>query len=176
MRVVPHILLVALLALSGPALAATVREMSGSELRKIVNAGQAVSLKRAIDAVTKSLGGEPIEARAFDADGVFYRIVMKQKNGTLVSIIIDAETGREVSKNSSLGKDISAAASTASDGKTSKGKSQTAGSNANANSSSSNRGGNSGGNSNSGGNGGGNSSGNSNSGGNSGGNGGGKKN
>ena len=56
MRVVPHILLVAMLALSGPALAATVREISGSELRKIVNAGQAVSLKRAIDAVSTSLG------------------------------------------------------------------------------------------------------------------------
>ena len=162
MRVVPSILLVALLAMSGPALAATVREMSGSELRKIVSAGQAVSLKRAIDAVSKSMGGEPIEARAFDADGVFYLIVMKRPNGTLFTIIIDAETGKQVSKNSPLSKEISAAATAGAKDKTSKGKSQTAGSNGNAKSSgNSNGGGNSGGNSSGGGNSGGNGGGNS---------------
>jgi hypothetical protein len=102
-----------------------VREINASELRRIVSAGGAVSLKRAIDAVSAARGGEPIEARAFDLGGVFYRIVLKRPNGALVSVIIDAETGREVSKSSSIGEQITTAAGTGA--KAAKGKSQAAG-------------------------------------------------
>lgn len=172
MRLVPHILLVAMLALCGPTFAATVREISASELRKIVSAGDAVSLKRAISAVSKTLGGEPIEARAFDAEGVFYRIVMKRSNGTLFSVIIDAETGRQVSKNSSIGKQISAAAASEPGLKTSKSKTAEAKKNDKGNSNAGGNGkSNGGGNGNSGGNGNGNGGGNGNSGGNGNGNG-----
>ena len=125
MRSLSALFLSAFVALAASASDATVREISGSELRKIVNAGEAVSLKRAIEAVESSLGGVPIEVRAFDAQGVFYRIVMKRPNGTLFSIIIDAGTGREVAKDSSVGKEINAAASA----KASQGKSQSARSN-----------------------------------------------
>jgi hypothetical protein len=157
-----QILFAALLALSAPAMAATVREISASELRQIVKAGQAVSLKRAIDAVSTSIGGEPIEARAFEADGVFYRIVVKRSNGKLVSVIIDAGTGRQVSKESSIGKEISAAAASGNGPGTGKGKDKTPGGQRSAGNAGGN--GNAGGGGNSGGSGGGNGNGGGNSG------------
>lgn len=172
MRSLSVLFLAVFVALTASGCGAAVREISGSELRKIVKAGEAVSLKRAIEAVEASLGGVPIEARAFDAEGVFYRIVMKRPNGTLFSIIIDAGTGREVAKDSPVGKEISAAAATAASTKSSQGKSQSAGSNGNANG---NADGNRGGNGNGGGSGNGNSNGNGNGNGNGGGNGNGNK-
>jgi uncharacterized membrane protein YgcG len=114
-----------LLVLTGPAMAVTVREIGASELRKIVSAGDTISLKAAVAAVAKSVQADPIEARAFEADGIFYRIVLKQADGTLISVIIDAKTGAQVKSGSAIGKEVSAAASE----KGSKGKSATAGSN-----------------------------------------------
>lgn len=173
MKIFSALILLTMLALSPQVAGATVREISAAELRKVVSSGQVISLKRAIDAVAKATGGEPVEARAFQGEDLLYRIVVKKPNGSLVSVIINARTGDQVAKTSSLGKAVVAAAGTPA-GKANpanpanKGKSQTAGSNGNGNA-----GGNSGGNS--GGNGGGNSGGNSggNGGGNSGGNGGG---
>jgi hypothetical protein len=166
MKLATRILLAMVLALGAAPAAAAVRELSATELRKIVTAGDAVSLKRAIDAVSRSVGGEPIEARAFEADGVFYRIVVKRSNGKLVSLIIDAGTGREVSKESSIGREISAAAAAGNGRDTGKAKSQSP-----AGKSNSGGNGNAGGKGNSGGNGNGNSGGNSGGNGNGGGNG-----
>jgi hypothetical protein len=144
-----------MLTLAVPALGATVREIGAAELRRIAGAGQTISLKRVIDSVAKSTSAEPIEARAFDAGDVFYRIVLKRPDGSLISVIINAVTGEQVRKDSAIGRQVSDAAANGG----SKGKSQAAGANANAGGGASgNAGGSAGGNGNggSGGNGGGN--------------------
>lgn len=156
------LLLVTLVALSGPGQAATVRELGAAELRQAVGSGTVLSPKRVIDAVVRANGGEPIEARAFDAGGLYYRIVLKKPDGAIVSVIIDASTGTEVPKDSAIGTEVSAAAEK---GAKSKGKSATAGSNGKANgkgNGNGNGGGNGNGNGNGGGNGGGNGNGNGN--------------
>ena len=133
--------LLTMLALAGSSHAATARELDAAELRQISRSGQVMTLKRVIDSVAKANGGTPIEARAFELEDVFYRIVLKKANGTVVSIIINARTGEQVGKNSSVGRQLAAAAK-GGKGKGNKGKS--AGSNGKS-------GGNSGGNGNSGG-------------------------
>lgn len=141
MKLARTIVLLSMLALAGPSLAATARELDAAELRQISRSGQVMTLKRVIDSVAKANGGTPIEARAFELEDVFYRIVLKKANGTVVSIIINARTGEQVGKNSSVGRQLAAAAK-GGKGKGNKGKS--AGSNGKS-------GGNSGGNGNSGG-------------------------
>jgi hypothetical protein len=171
MRIRSAILCLALLSVTGPVLGATLRELDGAELRRVVREDDLLGLKQVIAAVAEQTGGEPVEARAFEADGVFYRIVLKKADGALISIIIDALTGKQVAKGSSLGKEIAAAAENGSKAKGGKGQSAVAKANGNAGGNG-NSGGNSGGNG--GGNGGG--SGGGSGGGNGGGNGGGKGN
>jgi hypothetical protein len=125
MKLRPALLLSLLLVLSGPAASATVREIGATELRKIVSAGGTLSLKSVVASLNASTGAEPIEARAFALDGVFYRIVLKRPDGTLISIIIDAQTGQQVKSNSGVGKLVGEAAGKPAD-KSIKGKSQSA--------------------------------------------------
>lgn len=128
MKLGRSLLLVSMLALAGPSLAATVRELDASELRQAGRSGDLLSLKRVIESVAKSTGGEPIEARAFEVGDIFYRIVLKKANGSVISVIINARTGEQVSKNSAVGRDLAKAAE-GGKGKGNKGKSETAGSN-----------------------------------------------
>lgn len=150
MKLARTIAFLSMLAIAGPSFAATMRELDSSELRQITRGGEIMTLKRVIDSVAKSTGGEPIEARAFQLEDVFYRIVLKKANGSVISIIVNARTGQQIGKNTAVGRQLAAAADAK--GKGNKGKSQTAGSNGK---SGGNSGGNGGGNS-GGGNGGGN--------------------
>jgi len=152
MKLGRSILLMTILAVASPSLAATVRELDASELRQAARSGDVLSLKRVIESVAKSTGGEPIEARAFEVDDIFYRIVLKKANGSVISVIINARTGEQVGKNSAIGRDLAKAAE-GGKGKGNKSKSQTAGPNSKAGG---NSGGNSGGGNSGGGNGGGN--------------------
>jgi len=95
--------------LSGEAQAAT-RELGQSELRQATASGDTISLKRVIDGAAKIVGGTPVDARAFESGDIFYRILVKKPNGRIVSVIVNARTGKSVSKNSSIGRQISAAA------------------------------------------------------------------
>ena len=72
------LLLAVLLALAGPVSGATAREVSASELRQIVSAGGMLSLKAVVASVASSTGAEPIEARAFELDDIYYRVVLKR--------------------------------------------------------------------------------------------------
>ena len=146
------LVLVATLAFSVPVLGSTVREVDAAELRGIVAAGNAISLKRVIDQVAKTNDGEPIEARAFAADDVFYRIVLKRNDGSLVSVIINARTGEPVTTKSEMGRLVTTAARSGAGKATGTSKAAAAG-NAGGNG---NSGGNGNGNGNGGGNGGGN--------------------
>jgi hypothetical protein len=100
----------AMLSVAWPGHAATVRELGSAELRSIVSSGKTISLKRVVAAVAHSTQSEPIEARAFDAGGVFYRIVLKRQDGMLISVIIDAATGEQVKADSAIGKTVTQAA------------------------------------------------------------------
>jgi hypothetical protein len=100
MKIARALALVALVALSGPGQAATVRELDAAELRQAARSGDLISLKRAIEAVAKSTGGEPIEARAFEIEELYYRIVLKKPNGAVISVILNARTGEQVPKGS----------------------------------------------------------------------------
>jgi hypothetical protein len=110
MKMARTIVLASILAFASPGLAATVRELDAAELRQAARSGDLISLKRVIEAVAKSTGGEPIEARAFAVEDVFYRIVLKKTDGSIISIIINARTGEQVGKNSAIGRDLAAAA------------------------------------------------------------------
>ncbi len=136
------------------------REMKQSELRKATTSGSAIRLRKVIRGVEKLYGGTPVDARAFQTDKVYYRILVKKPNGTIISVIVNAQTGVVVSNRSSIGRQISKAA------KSTQANSANAASQAKANNSNNQRGNS---NNNSGGNGNGNSGGNGN--GNSGGNG-----
>ena len=89
---------------------AAARELDQSELRQASAAGNTISLKRAIDSISAQIGGKAVDARAFEAGDVFYRIVVKKPNGKIVSVIVNARTGASVAGNSSVGRQISAAA------------------------------------------------------------------
>jgi hypothetical protein len=156
-----------LLAFTGPAMADTAREIGAAELRKMVKAGETISLKSLVTSVARSTEAEPIEARAFYTDGVFYRVVMKRPDGTLISMVFDATNGKQITPTSSVGKKVRDAAVANMAGKTSKGKGQPAGGTGKGNAGGNGKGGGNGGGGNGGGGGG-------NGGGGGGGNGGGK--
>ncbi len=89
---------------------AAARELKQSELRRATMTGGAIRLKRVIKGVEKVFGGTPVDARAFEADKVYYRILVKKPNGKIISVIVDAETGVVVPNRSSIGRQISEAA------------------------------------------------------------------
>ncbi|WP_200876063.1 PepSY domain-containing protein [Ruegeria halocynthiae] len=147
---------------------AAARELKQSELRKATTSGSAIRLKRVIKGVERVFGGTPVDARAFQADKVYYRILVKKPDGRIISVIVNAQTGVVVPNRSTVGRQISdAARSTAGNSANANSQAKSNNSQANSGNGNGNSGGN--GNGNSGGNGNGNSGGNGN--GNSGGNG-----
>jgi hypothetical protein len=123
-------LCIALLGLAGPSLASSMRELDGADLRRVVREEGMISLKEVIQSLSRQTGGEPVEARAFQDESVFYRIVLKMVDGSVISIIIDAKTGEQVPKGSAIGKDVAAAVKSGASskgGKSDAAKSKTAG-------------------------------------------------
>lgn len=144
------------------------RELGADELRENVETGRSRSLGAALDIVSRAVEGETVDVRAFDADGICYRMLIMTPSGQLVSVIVDAATGKFLSGDSPRGQQVREAAKTPS-GKSSISKPAQASAKAN-NGRSTGRGnsggpGNSGGNGNSGGSSGGGNSGGGNSGG-----------
>jgi hypothetical protein len=93
-------LLVALtvgLALPG---GADARELNQSELRALAASGQSVALSRIYDSIRRATGGEPVDVRAFDVGGVYYRVLVMTNGGNLVSVVADAGTGALLPTNS----------------------------------------------------------------------------
>ncbi|MCX8955545.1 hypothetical protein OU790_19190, partial [Ruegeria sp. NA] len=77
-----------------------VRELKQAELRKATTSGNAIRLQKVIKGVEQVFGGTPIDARAFQADKVYYRVLVKKPNGKIVSVIVNAKTGVVVSNRS----------------------------------------------------------------------------
>ena len=109
------------LSLTGPVNAET-RELTQSELRSAVASGKMISFKGVIKGVAKMTGGQPVDARAFESGGVYYRVLVKKDTGRIVGIIVDAESGAVVSNKSEVGIQISAIATSVSASITNMGK------------------------------------------------------
>jgi hypothetical protein len=165
--------LAGLAAAAATAAPAEVRELSGAELRDSVAAGQSRPLGPIVEMVGRQVEGEFVDARAYDADGIYYRILIRTPDGKLASVIVDARTGGFVSARSDVAQDIVAtarsrsggslfrpagSAAAATGGGNSRAEQASQGNRGNSGNAGGNRGGNGGGNS--GGNGGGNSGGN----------------
>jgi hypothetical protein len=102
--------LAALAALVAAAASADVRELSGAELRESVATGQSRPLGPIVEMVGRQVEGEFIDARAYESDGIYYRILLRTPDGKLASVIVDARTGGFVSARSGIAQEIVAAA------------------------------------------------------------------
>ncbi|WP_439153821.1 PepSY domain-containing protein [Yoonia sp.] len=88
---------------------AEIAEMSQAELRRAVAESGAISTRRLIAGVEDYTGGVVVDIRAFNVDGVVvYRIVVRQDDGQISTLMVDGNTGRAVSANSDSGKQITA--------------------------------------------------------------------
>ena len=89
---------------------AGVREVDQDELRGMVQAGKGLSLGTVLSTVAQTTGGETVGARAFDADGLIYTILVMLNNGKMAYVFIDGVTGQVVNPSSTRAKDVLALA------------------------------------------------------------------
>jgi len=91
--------------------AAVARELSQNELRQVLAAGSGLSPQVILATVEKAVEGEIVDIRAFDSDGLCYRVLVMLPDGKLVSVVADAATGQLLPGNSSRAQDVAAGAS-----------------------------------------------------------------
>jgi len=85
----------ALVALSfATSASADVREVDQSELRGLIKSGEAQSLAIVLKAIGSSIDGDPVDVRAFDADGLVYALMFMMSDGKLAMIVVDAVSGQ----------------------------------------------------------------------------------
>ena len=96
------------------AFALAARELTPEELRENVDKGKTKSLATALAIVSRNVEGEAVDVRAFDADGICYRMLIMLPSGKLVSVIFDAVSGTFLAGDSPRGKQVSEAAKTSS--------------------------------------------------------------
>ena len=96
-------------ALSGVSAShADVRELSQSELRAAIASDRAIASYRLINGVEDYTGGSVMDMRAFDVDGIVtYRILIREVDGGLGAIMIDANSGRVVMPSTQVGRTVS---------------------------------------------------------------------
>lgn len=105
-------LIVCLVGVNGffaPAMA-DVRELSQAEIRDNVRSGQSLSLARLMKAISTRTDAEVVDVRAFKADGIYYRVLLKKSGGQLTVAIVNARNGRFMSSRSDVVQDVMAAA------------------------------------------------------------------
>lgn len=108
-----HILTAGIVALAlapHAAHAAGMQELSQTELRSIVEAGQSLGLRSILDSIKKTVSGEPVDVRAFESNGVYYHILVMRPNGQLTSVVVNAATGLALSSASANAKAVRQAA------------------------------------------------------------------
>ena len=111
MRCAPIFLLAVLASWPLALQAAPLTELSQTELRETVNSGRSVSVKDALKAVRQLVPGDPVDVRAFDGNGVFYRVLVMQASGVVRAIVIDASTGKVLPPSSPTAREVNAKAS-----------------------------------------------------------------
>lgn len=86
-------------------------ELNQSELRAAVADRGAISTRRLIAGVEDFTSGDVVDIRAFEVDGVVtYRIVVQLDNGQVSILMVDATTGRAVSVESDVGRQVASVA------------------------------------------------------------------
>jgi hypothetical protein len=96
-----------------PALAAGgagARELGQDELRRLSASGVTADMAKVLAMVRREVRGEPMDLRAFDLDGIFYQVIVMRPDGRMVSVVVDARTGRFVPANSRAARAVRAEA------------------------------------------------------------------
>ncbi|MGI9389994.1 MAG: hypothetical protein ACR2O1_08060 [Boseongicola sp.] len=91
--------------------AAPVVELNPDQLRSAVSSRSVINPRRVYTAVETQMNSKPVDIRAFKADSVYYRVLVKNSNGKVSSIVIDAVSGALISGRSSIARKINATAS-----------------------------------------------------------------
>lgn len=87
------------------------RELDRAELRQNVQNGRSMSFAQLVDRISALLEGDVMDVRAFDFGGIYYRVLVKQADGRLVAVVLDAATGDAMSTRSPIAAQVMAAAS-----------------------------------------------------------------
>lgn len=83
-------------------------EVSQSELRQLVLTKQSVSLASIFDRVRSEVQADPVDARAFDLNGIYYCVMAIMPDGQLVSIIVEGKTGQFLAASSEKAREVRA--------------------------------------------------------------------
>lgn len=89
---------------------AAARELDRAELRENVQNGRSMSFAQLVDRILALVEGDVMDVRAFDFGGIYYRVLIKQTDGRLVSVVLDAATGAAMPTRSSIAGQVTAAA------------------------------------------------------------------
>lgn len=85
---------------------AAVEEIDQRGLRQAVAVSRALPFASIIEDVLERMDGDLIEVRAFEDDRVYYRVLVLNRNGQVVSAVLDAASGRFLSIESQKAKAI----------------------------------------------------------------------
>lgn len=102
-RLIPSVLLAVVAA---PQAHGEARELSQSEVRSLVAEGQAKGLAVILGTVGKRINGQTLDARAFDVDGLIYRISIMLADGRIANVYVDGVTGEFVLPRTSRARDV----------------------------------------------------------------------
>jgi len=104
------VLLTTALSATGVEAQAQARELTRAELRENVQSGRSMSFAQLIDRTSALIEGDVVDVRAFDISGIYYKVLIKQANGRLVAIVLDAASGDAMPTRSPIAGQVMAAA------------------------------------------------------------------
>ncbi|WP_194295006.1 PepSY domain-containing protein [Profundibacter amoris] len=89
------------------------QELTPHQIRQAVSDGRSVSFGKIARTIQNRTKGEIMDVRAFENDGIYYRVLISRPNGNLASVVVDAATGRLLSTTSPKSRAVQKAANTA---------------------------------------------------------------
>lgn len=104
------IITLATLAMAQSLQADTIREIGQTELRLNVTSGKSVGMGEVLSMVHDRFDGDAVDVRAFEADNLYYRILLRRADGRLHSVIIEAHSGAILPLESPLAQKLALAA------------------------------------------------------------------
>ncbi|MCX7646522.1 MAG: hypothetical protein N2Z62_14665 [Rhodobacteraceae bacterium] len=110
-RPLPALCLLALSALAAGGAGA--RELGQDELRRLAASGATADMAAMLDMVRREVRGEPMDLRAFDIGAVYYQVIVMRPDGRMVSVVVDARTGRFVPPEARAAQQVRAEAAAA---------------------------------------------------------------
>lgn len=82
------------LCATGALRAAPIQELTGKQLRSALATAQVVEPRMVMQKVETTLGGQALDIRFFQSDGLYYRVLVKSVDGRLASVVVDAKSGK----------------------------------------------------------------------------------